>query len=656
MSHKHQQACCTPVEKKVFGLKKDLFFALLCGGLLLSAFVLEKLTAVSSIIYLILYAGCYFFGGYYTVIHSWESLKKKKFDIDFLMLVAALGAASLGHFAEGGLLLFLFSIGHSLEHYAMDKASDSIASLTELTPTQALKKQGNEFVSEYIENLQLGDVVLVKPNAKIPVDGVVVKGSSAVNQAPITGESIPVDKTPLIENTKEDFETISSQHKVYSGSLNGSSTLEVKVLKLAKDSTLSKLVDLVKNAETKKAPAQVFADKFAAIFVPAVLILVVFLLFAFVVLDETFKDSFYRAMAVLIAASPCALAISTPSAVLAGIARAAKKGILIKGGVSLQQLAKINTLAFDKTGTLTTGVPKLTKVIPYKNHTREEVVKKAVAVESLITHPLAKAIVRDGKQELKGMSIPEAKNLESLTARGVKALLNEKTIHIGNRRLMQEVTGKKVPKKLVHEMQQLEEKGHTAMLILEEQEYIGIIAVQDTARPEAFESIERLRKNVGIQKIMVLTGDHQLVANAVAKELKIAEAQGDLLPEQKVEAIKKAKQNYRIAMVGDGVNDAPAMANSDVGISMGAAGSDVALETAEVALLGDSIRQLPFAFKLAQKSVQIIKQNLFISIGVMVVLVPFTLFGLTIGPAVILHEGSTLLVVVNALRLLRYDL
>src|SRR5699024_4661662 len=398
------------------------------------------------------------------------------------------------------------------------------------------------------------------------------------------------------------------------GSINGNHPLEIKVLRTAKDSTLSKLVELVQQAETQKAPAQVFADKFAAFFVPAVLILVGILLFAFVVIDESFKASFYRAMAVLVAASPCALAISTPSAVLAGIARAAKGGILIKGGLPLQEMAKINAIAFDKTGTLTTGIPQLTKVIPYAEHSQEELLSKAIAVESLIDHPLARAIVRDGKKQLKIQEIPQAKNLESITARGVHAEVNQQKIYIGNRRLMREITKNEIPKDLENQLVNLEEEGHTAMIVLEEQNFIGIIGVQDTARPEAKESIENLKNKLKMQKIVMLTGDNQRVGDSIAKELNINQAFGDLLPEDKVKAIKKEKQNFHIAMVGDGINDAPAMANSNVGISMGAAGSDVALETSEVALLGDSIRHLPFAFDLAKKSSQIIKQNLFISI------------------------------------------
>lgn len=646
--------CCTPVEERVFGYKKDMVFAVFSGSLLLLAYLIQKLTNLSAIYFLVPYAISYFFGGYYTSIHAYENLKEGKFDIDFLMIVAALGAASLGSYAEGGLLLFLFSIGHALEHYAMDRATNSINSLSELTPKTALLKKGNATVEIRIESLNIGDTIVVRPNSKIAADGVVVKGNSPVNQAPITGESVPVDKEASTLKDIKDFASIPEKHKAYAGTINGNAALEIQVLRLAKDSTLSKLVHLVQEAESEQAPAQEFANKFSRIFVPIILILVVLLLFAFLVIDEPFKASFYRAMAVLVAASPCALAISTPSAVLAGIARAARAGILVKGGLPLSQMAQVDAIAFDKTGTLTTGTPSLTHIYPFGSHSEIELLQIAVAVEALSDHPLAIAIVNDGQKKLGDHPIPESKDLKALIARGVSAVVENKAAYIGNRRLMREITDAEVPQEIQNKLEEYESQGHTAMIVHYDGAYIGIIAVQDVARPEAAESIKQLREKTGIKEILMLTGDNQLVANAIAKDLNIKTVAGDLLPENKVDYIKKYKENYTIAMVGDGVNDAPAMAHAQVGISMGAASSDVALETSKVALLGDSIKQLPFAFALAKQVDKIVKQNLFISIGVMLILVPLTIGGLSIGPAVIIHEGSTLLVVGNALRLLRF--
>jgi Cd2+/Zn2+-exporting ATPase len=498
---------------------------------------------------------------------------------------------------------------------------------------------------------------VVKPNTKIPSDGVVVSGASSVNQAPITGESVPVDKMP-VEDPEKDYSNekdISDENRVFSGTINGNNTLEVKVIKEAKDSTLSRLVKLVNEAQTQKSPTQRFTDKFEKYFVPSVLGLVVILLGAFLVIDENFSDSFYRAMAVLVAASPCALAISTPSAVLSGVARAAKSGVLIKGGRPLEDLGVLTALAFDKTGTLTEGKPKLTKVVPLNNIDENELLKMAIAVENLSDHPLAKAVVRDGKKRLEGISIPEAKDLEAVLGKGIKATLGKDKVYIGNLELYEALDDKKPSEKITEKVKTLEAEGNTTMLIRRNDEYVGIIALMDTPRAEAKSTLEQLKK-IGIKRMVMLTGDNQNVADAVAKEIGLTDAWGSLLPEEKVDAIKKLREKEsKVAMVGDGVNDAPAMANSTVGIAMGAAGSDVALETADIALMGDKLEILPFAIGLSRKAKGIIKQNLWISLGVVAILIPSTILGLAgIGIAVLIHEGSTLVVVFNALRLLAY--
>ncbi|HHL32343.1 MAG TPA: heavy metal translocating P-type ATPase, partial [Oceanospirillales bacterium] len=595
-------------------------------------------------------------GGFFTLIEAYEAVKNGKFEIDFLMLVAAAGAAALGKWEEGALLLFLFSLGHSLEKYAMNKARKSIEALSELAPSTALRKDDKGNLSEVeIEKLQLNDVIVIKPNSTIAADGVVIAGSSSVNQAPITGESMAVSKTPITVENDIALEKLDDENRVFAGTINGSSTLEIKVLKLAKDSTLSRLVELVKNAEKQKSPTQQFTDKFEKYFVPAVLFTVVILLFAFLIIDEPFSASFYRAMAVLVAASPCALAISTPSAVLAGVARAAKQGVLIKGGRPLEDLGSLNALAFDKTGTLTEGKPKLTNAIAINGHSQEDLLKVAVAVEKLSDHPLASAIVNGGKKLLGDIKVPKAADLQALTARGVKAVVEGKTIHIGNRRLFEELTGTKVPATITDAMDKLEAQGHTAMIVHQDDTYLGIISVMDIARKEAKPTLATL-KQVGITRMIMLTGDNQKVADAVAKDIGITDPMGNLLPEDKVAAIEKLIAEVgKVAMIGDGVNDAPAMAKSTVGIAMGAAGSAVALETADIALMADKLDNLPFAIKLSRQAKSIIKQNLWASLGVVAFLVPATIIGfMGIGMAVAVHEGSTLLVVINALKLLRF--
>ena len=639
------------------GGNAELYFAII-SGLFWLAGLIFSFTSVPQITPLILFIIGAFFGGFFTFISSAKDLMHGRFEIDFLMLFAAIGAAILGKWEESALLLFLFSLGHALEHYAMKRARKSIAALSDLAPPVALLKINGEVKEVPIDGLKIGDIIVVRPNSNIAADGVVIKGTSPVNQASITGESMPVTKLPHPNWENElDIKKLVPEHRVFAGTINGNGALEIKVLKEAKDSTLARLIYLVKEAETQKSPTQHLTDKFEKYYVPSVLIVVILLLFAFVVRDETFQQSFYRAMSVLIAASPCALAISTPSAVLAGIARAARQGVLIKGGRPLEDLGGITAIAFDKTGTLTQGKPTLTDAIPFGTTTREHLLTVAVSVEALSDHPLAASIVAGGKKELGTIEIPKAENLKALTARGIQATYNGSLVHIGNRRLFEELTGKPVPDEIDIKMMALESGGHTAMIVHQEDNYLGIIAAMDIARPEAVATLAALKK-MGIKRMIMLTGDHQKVADAIARDLGITDPMGSLLPEDKVKAIEQLiAEEGRVAMVGDGVNDAPAMAKSTVGIAMGAAGSDVALETADIALMADKLDNLPFAIGLSRKAKSIIKQNLIISLGMVAVLVPLTIMGsIAIGPAVVFHEGSTLLVVLNALRLLRYKL
>lgn len=641
----------------VFGKNTELIFSIICGALLGIGFGLSYVESIPDWVSLTLYIGAYFFGGFFTTKEAVQTVAKGGFEIDFLMLVAAIGAAILGEWAEGALLLFLFSLGHALEHYAMNKARKSIAALADLAPKTALLKKDGKTVEVGIEKLSIGDIIVVKPNSKISADGVVVNGKSSVNQAPITGESVPVDKIP-VEDKDRNYsadDDIKDENRVFAGTINGNSMLEIKIIKEAKDSTLSRLVKLVNEAQTQKSPTQLLTDKFEKYFVPSVLILVGILLFAFLVIDEPFSASFYRAMAVLVAASPCALAISTPSAVLSGVARAARGGVLIKGGRPLEDLGVITALAFDKTGTLTEGKPKLTEVVPLGDIEENELLKIAVAVENLSDHPLAKAVVRDGKERLKGTDIIDASDLEAVLGKGIKASLGKDKIYIGNLDLYEDLDEAKPSEDISNKVKELEGGGNTTMLIRRNKEYIGIIALMDTPREAAKETLKKL-KEIGIKRMIMLTGDNQKVADAVAKEIGLTDAWGSLLPEEKVDAIKKLKeQESKVAMVGDGVNDAPAMANSTVGIAMGAAGSDVALETADIALMADKLETLPFAIGLSRKAKAIIKQNLWVSLGIVALLIPSTIMGwANIGIAVVIHEGSTLLVVFNALRLLAY--
>ena len=639
----------------IFGERTELYFAIASGIFLGIGFALSFINGISSYVPMGFYIGAYLFGGFYTTKEAIAGIRNGEFEIDFLMLVAAIGAAILGAWAEGALLLFLFSLGHSLEHYAMEKAKKSIAALTELAPKTALLMQDQDIKEVNIEELKPGDVILVKPNSKIAADGIVAKGNSSVNQAAITGESIPVDKLP-VEEPNVDInraEKLDAKYKVFAGSLNGEGALEIRVTKLASDSTVARLIRLVNEAQTQKSKTQNFTDKLEKYYVPIILILVVLLHFAFLVIDEPFSKSFYRAMAVLVAASPCALAISTPSAVLSGVARAARGGVLVKGGRPLEELGSLTAIAFDKTGTLTEGKPRLTGVYSLNGTADDKLLEIVVAVEKLSDHPLAAAIVKDGTEKLKN-NIPAATNLKSITGRGIMAEYNGSIIHIGNKELFTD-NNHVLPGELKAKAEELERLGNTTMLVQQNEKFIGIITLMDVARADAKQTLQQLG-SMGIRKMIMLTGDNQKVAEAIAKQIGITDAWGNLLPEQKVEAIDKLRtREKKVAMVGDGVNDAPAMAKSTVGIAMGAAGSDVALETADIALMADKLSNLPFAIGLSKKAHSIIRQNLVISLGMVAILVPLTILGIAhMGPAVIGHEGSTVVVVFNALRLLGY--
>ena len=640
----------------IFGNRTEFIFAVLSGIFLITGFLIDHYANLPFVYSLIPYLLAYGFGGYYTLKEAIEEISHGRFEIDFLMLVAAIGAAFLDKWAEGALLLFLFSLGHSLEHMAMNKARKSIEALTNLSPKKALRKQGEEFVEVGIEELKVGDVIRIRPNSTISADGVLINGKATINQAPITGESIPVSKIAVQDDNviySSDAE-IPEKSRVFAGTINGDTTIEVKVIRESQDSTLNRLVTMVQEAQDKKSPTQLLTDKFEKFYVPAVLILIVLLNFAFLVVDETWADSFYRSMAALVAASPCALAISTPSAVLSGIARAAKGGVLIKGGKPLEDLGTLRAIAFDKTGTLTEGKPKLTDVILLNGLSKDDFLNKVIALESSSNHPLAKAVVRDGREQLTAANgILKVDSSEAIQGKGIEGIVEGVPVQIGNLELYDENGG--IPDNIRTQVKNLEKQGKTVMLVRTNNEFSGIIGLMDTPRAAAKSTLAQLKKT-GIRKMIMLTGDNQEVANAVAEEIGLTDAYGSLLPEEKVERIKQLeKEENKIAMIGDGVNDAPAMANSTVGIAMGAAGSDVALETADIALMADKLEILPFAIGLSRKAQQIIKQNLWISLGVVALLLPATIFGwANIGIAVVFHEGSTIVVVLNALRLLAY--
>ncbi len=637
-----------------FGERSELIFAILSVVALAIGWIVESQWSKEAAI--VSYVAAYFFGGSFAVREALENLKRGKFQIDTLMIAAAIGAAILGHWSEGALLLALFSIGHALEGYAMGRAKRAIEALGKLAPKFALVKRERGPEQVAIEALVVGDIVIVKPNERLPADGLVTTGETSVDQSPVTGESVPVDKRPFKGDASaaDAFAKASADSKVFAGTINGPGAIEVHVSRLAQESTLARVVKLVAEAESQRSPTQQFTDKLERIFVPCVLIGVALLMLAWLVLDETFQQSFYRAMAVLVAASPCALAISVPSAVLSGIARAGRGGVLIKGGGPLENLGTLKAIAFDKTGTLTEGKPRLTDVVPLNGVSEVELLSYAIAIEELSDHPLAAAVVRDGLERIPLSDRLKAEGVEGITGKGVKGNVNGQAVWIGKPGMFDGSNGPAMPDDIRQQAFALESSGRTVMVVRRGDAFLGLLGLMDTPRASARDVVARL-KALGIERMIMLTGDNQSVGDAIAKDVGLTDAKGGLMPEDKVSAIKDlVKQHGKVAMLGDGVNDAPALANATVGIAMGAAGSDVALETADVALMADDLAHLPFAVGLSRKTSAIIKQNLWVSLGVVAVLIPSTLLGLQIGAAIIFHEGSTLIVVANALRLLAY--
>ncbi len=619
----------------------ELVLSLVAGLLLLVGWAGERWFGLPGSAAVVVFALSYIAGAWDLGGHWLRQLRDGRvgFDIDLLMLVAAVGAAALGEWAEGAFLLFLFSLAHALEHLALDRARGAIRALADLAPSTARILRDGDIADVPVEEVAPGAWVIVRPAERIPVDGTVRKGRSAVNQAPITGESVPVEKAEGDE--------------VYAGTVNGDGALQIETTRAAGDRTLDRVIRLVEEAQTVKAPTERFTDRFERVFVPVVLISAVALAVAPPLLGLwAWSTALYRSMALLVAASPCALAIGTPAAVLAGIAQAARNGVLIKGGVHLEKLGAVAALAMDKTGTLTVGRPEVSDVVPAREVSEDELLTIAAAVERDSQHPLAEAVVREAEE--RGLELPDAGELESVTARGVRSTVRGVPVEIGNLRLWEEADVP-VPDEIRSSVERLAEEGRSVMAVRHGDRWLGTIGVSDRPRADVGAVLEQIRA-MGIGTLIMITGDNEGVARAIALEIGIDEVRADLLPEDKVGAVQALLDRHgAVAMIGDGVNDAPALATATVGIAMGGAGTAAALETADVALMGDELAGVPFAIGLSRQTRRVIQQNLAISLGVIAVLILATTTGLFgIGPAVLVHEGSTLLVVGNALRLLRY--
>jgi Cd2+/Zn2+-exporting ATPase len=569
--------------------------------------------------------------GISVLINAWE------FDMNLLMAIAVIGAAAIGAFEEAATVVFLFSFGNTLQGYTLDKTRNSIRALMELTPNEALIRRGATEMRLSVEKISVGDTIVVLPGERIAMDGKVSTGYSTVNEAPITGESIPVEKQPGDE--------------VYAGTVNERGSLEVKVIKLAKDNTISRIIHMVEEAQGQRAPSQQFVDKFAKYYTPAVIFLAA--LVAAVpplIFGQPFEKWVYEALAMLLVACPCALVISTPVSIVSAIGSAAKNGVLIKGGRYLEEAGALSVVAFDKTGTLTEGKPQVTDIFPVDGLPDQEFLSLASAIESRSEHPLAEAIVKYAKE--RGAKISIISKFESVPGKGAKAVVKGKTYQIGNSRFFTEQT---IDLKHVEgEVSRLQNEGKTVMILGDDKRVLGLIAVADVLRENSRQAINKLKK-AGIKKVIMLTGDNESTAHAIAIKAGVDDFRADLLPEDKVDVIKSLLVEHgKVAMVGDGVNDAPAMAISTVGIAMGAAGTDTALETADIALMADDLTKLTDTIKLSRKTLGIIKQNIALALIIKGLILLLVIPGwLTLWLAVAADMGSSLLVTLNGMRLLR---
>lgn len=605
-------------------------------------------TAVVNTLFIIAYIA----GGTFGLRSGLESLRNRTIDVDLLMILAALGAAIVGEPFEGAMLLFLFSLSNVLQDFAMAKTRSAISALMQLRPTSALVLRGEEYVPLPLEKIRIGDRMMVRPGERLALDGVVLAGESSIDQSSITGESIPVDKVP--------------GDAVFAGTMNKNGSLEVGVTRLAKDSTLAKLIKLVEEAHSKKAETQRFIDAAEQYYAMGVIALTALAIVVPPLLwNEAFNVAFYRAMTIMVAASPCAIVISTPATVLSAIGNGARRGILFKGGIFVENAATVKAMAFDKTGTLTTGKPQVTDVVALAG-SEDELLALAAAAEARSEHPLAQAVVQAAKA--RNLPIAEASAFQAVTGKGIEAQVGNVKVHIGSLRYFEnlslEVEGLATA---VATVTRLQNEGKTSVVVAQIEaengaratdaraHIRGVIAFADVIRPDAPAVMKALRAN-GIQHIVMLTGDNRRVAERIAAEVGVDAVYADLLPEDKVTAVKEVREKYgAVAMVGDGVNDAPALATATIGIAMGAAGTDVALETADVVLMSDNLQNLPFMIGLSHKT----RRTLWVNLGFALFMIGLMLTAIFVSDlplplAVIGHEGGTVLVSLNGLRLLAY--
>ncbi|MCM2325600.1 MAG: cadmium-translocating P-type ATPase [Candidatus Woesearchaeota archaeon] len=632
MGNKCCSSCSSDEEQDPSWKKKKIVVIVVSGILLLAGLYLEQIMSEHSASQVIFFLVT-LFAGYQIIKKGLASAMKFRFDMNFLMSLAAFGAFIIGEGAEGASVMFLYFLAEFLEEYAAERSRKSIGALLNLTPETAIILRDGKETKVHVQEIKIGDILVVKPGDKIPIDGVVSSGSSSINQASITGESMPASKKIGDE--------------VFAGTINEEGYLEIKATKASNQTVLSKIIKLVENAEKEKSKTEIFIDRFARYYTPIVILIsvLVFVVPVFI-LKLPFETWFYRSLVLLVVSCPCALAISTPVSMVSAITSAAKNGVLIKGGSYIEEMKTVKVIVFDKTGTLTEGKPEVTDVISLNKHSEKELLEIAASLESKSNHPIAQAISAYSNKN--GVKKHDVEHFHAVSGKGLHGNIKGRYYHIGKSDEFLD-SKLKTPKAMI---EKLEDEGKTAVIIASKDHVVGIIAVMDKLRETAGETISNLKKR-GLRTVM-LTGDNERVAHAISEKIGIDEHYAGLLPEEKVKKIDEFLEKYEcVAMVGDGVNDAPALAKAHVGIAMGAIGSDVAIETADIALMHDDLSKVEYLVSLSNKTLLIVKQNIFISIIVKGSFAILAFPGLVpLWLAVAAGDmGLSLIVIGNALRI-----
>jgi Cd2+/Zn2+-exporting ATPase len=607
------------------------------SGVLLAAGLLARAVPSGAAVAWPIFAAAVVLAGIHAVRRAWVSIRSRVLDINVLMVVAVCGAAALGEWSEAASVVFLFALAQLLETRAMERARGAIRALMDLAPAEAIVRRDGADVCVGIDDVRVGEMIVVKPGEKIPLDGRVDAGESHVNESPVTGESLPVEKAPGSE--------------VFAGTINGRGALQVAVTRLGRDSTIARVVHLVERAQSQRAPSQLFVDRFARVYTPAVL--GVALLVAVggpLLIGGPWSGWIYRSLVLLVISCPCALVISTPVSIVSALAAAARKGVLIKGGARLEQLAAVRCIAFDKTGTLTYGRLRVVDVAAADGVSAPEVLRLAASLESRSEHPIGRAVVEHARKA--GVVLSAAEGFQAIPGRGAEGLVDAAHVVVGNHRLFEE-RGLCSPEAHAR-LEAMTADGCSTIMVSRGGHAVGVIGVADEPRESAAAVVEMLREQ-GVAHVVLLTGDHERAAKVIAAKAGITEYRASLLPEDKVSAVEELRRRYGVlAMVGDGVNDAPALATANVGIAMGVAGSDAALETADVALMADELPKIPFAIRLSRAAAHNIRVNIGFSLVLKAAFLVMAVAGTaTLWMAVVADMGASLIVIANALRLLR---